>query len=155
MLPARKLQLLRDTYSLIEPRAGFAGLVFYRNLFNLDPSLRTLFKTSIELQARKLMEALSYTIATFENADTLVPVLEAMGRRHVAYGVRGEHYESVIQALLQTFAEMLGREFSTEARETWEEALSFIAKVMKHGAAKSAFNSPQGSSDSLESLPIL
>lgn len=133
-LPDRKLRLLRHTYSLIEPRSGLAGLVFYRNLFTLAPSLRALFQTSIELQGRKLMEALGYTIATFENPDALLPVLEALGRRHVTYGVRREHYDLVIRAMLQTLAEMLGAEFSTEVHEAWEEALSFISKIMKRGA---------------------
>src|SRR5438477_6973908 len=84
-LAERKIHLLRQSFALIEPHAGIAGLAFYRNLFNLDPSLRPLFQSSIELQARKLMEALSYTIATLEEPQTLVPTLEAMGRRHVAY----------------------------------------------------------------------
>ena len=136
-LSGRKLPLLRHTYSLIEPRSGLTGLVFYRNLFSLAPSLRSLFQTSIELQSRKLMEALSYTIATFEQPNALLPVLEALGRRHVTYGVRDEHYEIVIQAMLQTLAEMLGAEFSTKDRNAWEEALSFVAGVMKRGVQRS------------------
>jgi hypothetical protein len=32
------------------------------------------------------MEALAFTVATLENPSKLVPVLEAMGRRHVTYG---------------------------------------------------------------------
>ena len=111
--------------------------MFYRNLFSLAPSLRSLFQTSIELQSRKLMEALSYTIATFEQPNALLPVLEALGRRHVTYGVRDEHYEIVIQAMLQTLAEMLGAEFSTKDRNAWEEALSFVAGVMKRGVQRS------------------
>ena len=137
-LTPRKLQVLRETFSLLEPHAGNAGLAFYRNLFNSAPSLRPLFQSSIELQARKLMEALSYTIATLEQPEALLPVLEAMGRRHVSYGVVDEHYDIVIQAMLQTFAQMLEAKFSSEARDAWEEALFFVARVMKRGAADAA-----------------
>ena len=138
MLTGRKVRLLRQSFVLIEPHAGIAGLAFYRNLFNLDPSLRPLFQTSIELQARKLMEALSYTIATLENPQALVPVLEAMGRRHVSYGARDAHYETVIQAMLLTLAETLNSEFSPEVRVAWTEALAFVADAMKRGALQSA-----------------
>jgi hemoglobin-like flavoprotein len=123
---------------LVEPHAGIAGLMFYRHLFNLDPSLRLLFQTSIELQARKLMEALSYTIATLENPQALVPVLEAMGRRHVTYGARGEHYDTVIQAMLLTLADTLNSGFSAEVRNAWNEALTFVAETMKRGAEGTA-----------------
>ena len=135
-----KIRLLRESLAQIEPQAGIAGLAFYRNLFALDPSLRPLFQTSIELQARKLMESLSYTIAALEEPDKLIPVLEAMGRRHVGYGARDEHYDIVLKALLWTIAQMLGRGFSDELKVTWTEALSFVAKVMKEGAARA--NSP-------------
>src|SRR5262245_36249039 len=68
-LTAKEMRLLRGSFALIEPKAGIAGLVFYRQLFTLDLSLRELFQTSIELQGRKLMESLSYTVATFENPE--------------------------------------------------------------------------------------
>jgi hemoglobin-like flavoprotein len=130
----RNVGLLRQSFALIEPQAGIAGLVFYRNLFALDPSLRPLFQSSIEFQARKLMESLSCTIASLDNPESLVPALEAMGRRHFSYGARTEHYDIVIEALLQTFAEVLQSAFSSEVREAWKEALLLVAATMKRGA---------------------
>ena len=138
MLTDRKVRLLRQSFALVEPHAGIAGLIFYRHLFNLDPSLRPLFQTSIELQARKLMEALSYTIATLENPKALFPVLESMGRRHVTYGARDEHYDTVIQAMLLTLAETLNSAFSPPVRAAWSEALTYVADAMKRGALQSA-----------------
>lgn len=76
-------------------QAAISSLVFYRNLFTLDPSLRPLFQTNIELQGRKLMEALEFTMATLENPAGLLPVLESMGRRHLSYGTRNEHYQTM------------------------------------------------------------
>jgi hemoglobin-like flavoprotein len=128
---AKKLDLLRRSFTRIEAQGGIVGLVFYQRLFTLEPSLRSLFHTSIELQSRKLMDSLSYTVATLESPNTLVPVLKAMGRRHVAYGVREEHYDVVIRALMETFEHVLGDAFSPELREAWREALCFVAETMK------------------------
>ncbi len=111
-----------------------AALVFYQHLFTLDPSLRGLFHTSIELQGRKLMEALEFTIATLENPAELVPMLEAMGRRHVSYGTRDEHYVTVKQAMLQTLRETLGFEFTPASEAAWGTALGFICDSMIRGA---------------------
>ena len=120
---------------MVEPHAHVAALVFYRNLFALDPSLRPLFHTSIELQGRKLMEALAYTVASLENPEALLPTLEAMGRRHVAYGAREEHYATVIQAMMLTLEETLAVAFTREIRAIWQQALELVADAMKRGAA--------------------
>jgi hemoglobin-like flavoprotein len=82
------------------------------------------------------MEALSYTIATLENPRMLVPMLEAMGRRHVAYGTRDEHYDTVQTALLQALEETLGPAYTPETRTAWTDALTFVSETMKRGAAE-------------------
>ena len=39
-------------------------MIFYRNLFTVDPSLRPLFHTTIELQGRKFMEGPAAEVRT-------------------------------------------------------------------------------------------
>jgi len=139
---AKQIQLLRKSFALIEPQAAIAGLIFYRNLFTLDPSLKSMFHTSIELQGRKLMEALNYTIATLEDPTMLVPVLEGLGRRHISYGVKDIHYDTVIAAFLETLTEVLGAAFTSRVCDAWKAALGFVAGTMKRGAFQTAiFNS--------------
>jgi hemoglobin-like flavoprotein len=135
MPTAQQIVLLRQTFSAIEAQSDIAALVFYRNLFALDPSLRALFHTSIELQGRKLMEALEFTTATLEDPKKLVPVLEAMGRRHVTYGTKQAHYDTVTRAMLQTLAETLGEKFTAPVAEAWKLALGFVCEAMQRGAS--------------------
>lgn len=109
-------------------------MIFYRNLFTLDPSLRSLFHTTIELQGRKFMDSLEYTVASLENPRALIPALEAMGRRHVTYGVKHRHYATVTQALLQTLGECLEKEFTPPVAKAWRQALGFVCAAMQRGA---------------------
>jgi hemoglobin-like flavoprotein len=129
-----QIQLLRDSFARLEAQADIAALVFYRHLFNRAPELRSLFNSSIEVQGRKLMESLRYTIATLEKPDELVPVLESLGRRHITYGTKDEHYALVIQVLMQMLAEVLGKHFSAATAAVWQEALSFVCATMQRGA---------------------
>ncbi len=131
---ADQVQLLRESFARLEPQADIAALVFYRNLFTLAPELRPMFNTSIEVQARKLMDSLRYTVATLEKPDELIPVLEGLGRRHVSYGTKEEHYAVVTQALLQMLAEVLDRKFTAATVAAWQEALSFVCVTMQRGA---------------------
>jgi hemoglobin-like flavoprotein len=153
-ITSEQIKLLRQSFALVEPKAGLAGLVFYRNLFALDPTLRPLFKTSIELQSRKLMDALSYTVAALENPGALVPVLEAMGRRHVGYGARDEHYATVTAALLQSLGEVLGDKFTAEVQKAWAGALTLVADIMKRGAAAVLSLKMPGDLESSNDRPI-
>ena len=132
----RQIQLIRETYALIEPRAAIAGLVFYQRLFTLDPSLRALFAHDIDQQALKLMQALKFAIATVEQPRELQPVLESLGRRHVYYGVEDRHYDSVGAALLGTLAVLLGSAFTPEVKEAWGAIYTFMADTMKRAAAQ-------------------
>ena len=131
----KELRLLRESFAQIAPQAHIAALEFYRNLFSLDPSLRGMFHTNIELQGRKLMEALGFTVATLENPQALLPELEAMGRRHLTYGVQDKHYDTVLAAMMLTLQGTLGKSFTPEMREAWEKALGLVADTMKRGAA--------------------
>jgi hemoglobin-like flavoprotein len=135
-LSPAQIALLRGSFSIVEKKAGIAGLVFYRNLFNLAPSLRALFQSDIELQGCKFMEALRFTIATLEDPAVLTPVLEALGRRHVGYGTRDEHYDVVIEALMLTLQQSLGPKFTKAAARAWQLALTYLADTMKRGARK-------------------
>ena len=103
----------------------------------MDPSLRYLFRSDIEEQATKLMQMLAAAVRLLEKPETLVPVLEDLGRIHVHYGVRDEHYDTVGEALLWMLAETLGTDFSPAAREAWASLYTLVATTMKRAAAAS------------------
>jgi hemoglobin-like flavoprotein len=126
--------LVRETFETVKSQAGIAAMVFYQNLFTLDPSLRSMFQTSIELQGRKLMESLEFTVAMLEQPERLVPELEAMGRRHVSYGTQDVHYETVVRAMLLALRTCLLKKWTSEVESAWTSALEFVAEAMKRGA---------------------
>lgn len=128
--------LLRKNFEVVEAQSSISALVFYRHLFTLDPTLRPLFQSGIELQGRKLIEALKFTLATIDNPDELVPILEALGRRHVTYGTREGHYETMTEAMLLTLQETLGGDFTGECEAAWRAALGFINGTMMRGATQ-------------------
>ena len=140
----RQIQLIRETYALVEPRAAIAGLVFYQRLFTINPSLRALFTHDIDEQAVKLMQALKFAIASVEQPRELQPVLESLGWRHVYYGVEERHYESVGAALLGTLAVLLGAAFTPEVKEAWSAIYTFMADTMKRAAATVPREGPPG-----------
>ena len=132
-----QIQLIRRTFGLVAPIANIVAVAFYKRLFELDPSLRYLFRSDIEEQGTKLIQMLAAAVRLLEKPETLVPVLEDLGRRHVRYGVRDEHYDTVGEALLGMLSDTLGTDFSPEARGAWTSLYNLVATTMKRAAAAS------------------
>jgi hemoglobin-like flavoprotein len=128
-------QLVRTSFGKIEHLGHLVALSFYRRLFEMDPSLRGLFRGDIEQQSKKLMQALKMIAGGLERLPELLPMLESLGRRHVDYGVRDEHYDTVGEALLWSLAESLGPTFTRQTHLAWANAYHLLATTMKQAAA--------------------
>jgi hemoglobin-like flavoprotein len=126
-----QVDLIRASWTSVEPIQDVAADLFYARLFELDPVLRRLFRdTDMAQQKKILMQTLTVVVKSLDRLDQLVPALEALGRRHAGYGVRPEHYETVGGALLWTLGQGLGEAFTPELERAWTEAYSTLASVM-------------------------
>ena len=63
-------------------------------------------------------------------------MLEELGRRHAAYGVRDADYDTVGAALLGTLGDAHGAAFDAELRAAWAAAYGLVAGAMRDGAAR-------------------
>jgi nitric oxide dioxygenase len=127
----RQIDLIRASWSAVEPIADTAATLFYDQLFELDPAIRRLFRrTDMAAQRKILMQTLTVVVKSLDKLDTIVPAVQALGRRHAGYGVRSEHYESVGIALLWTLEQGLGEAFDDDTREAWAAAYGTLASVM-------------------------
>lgn len=124
------IALVQASWQKVAAISDQAGPLFYQNLFNHDPSVKTLFKGDIIAQSHRLMEMIGIAVSNLDSIETLIPVLQNLARRHVSYGVQESHYQSVGYALIQTLAQGLGDDFTYELREAWLEVYTLIAHVM-------------------------
>lgn len=134
---AQQIRLIRDSWYHVLQDTDSLAAVFYDRLFTIDPALRPLFAhTTIEAQERKLTQALALVVAGLDRLDTLLPVIEDMGRRHVGYGVKDDHYILVGRALLWALGQSLGEAFTGELCDAWTDAYTTIAGAMRSAAAE-------------------
>ena len=131
-----QIQLVQDSFEHVIPIAEVAADMFYQKLFQLDPSLRILFKGDMKEQQVKLMQTLTAVARGLHYMDRLIPVVEDLGRRHASYGVKDEHYQTVGAALLWTLEQGLGDLFTPEVADAWTAAYTLLAGVMQQAAAE-------------------
>jgi nitric oxide dioxygenase len=77
-------------------------------------------------------------VKSIDDLPSILPAVEALGRRHASYGVRPSQYATVGTALLDTLAVGLGDAFTPEARAAWAVAFETLASVMLAAAASEA-----------------
>jgi nitric oxide dioxygenase len=126
--------LVQNSFRQVLPIAEQAAALFYARLFELDPSLRPLFRGDMAEQGRKLMRMLAIAVTALDRPETLVLTLRQLGARHVDYGVRDEHYATVGAALLWTLEKGLGPEFTPEARAAWTTTYAVLSSTMLEAA---------------------
>ena len=130
MLPdPAQLNHVRRSFAEAARRPDF-GLRFYAHLFRRDPSLRHLFPAQLDAQAERLMAMIALAVNKLGDLPNLVPVLQQLGRRHVAYGVTEAQYAVVGAAFLDTLAEVLGADFTDARREAWTAVYGLMARTM-------------------------
>ena len=126
-----QIRLVQSSMQKILFISEIAAELFYRRLFELDPALRPLFQGDIKEQGRKLIQMLHTVVDSLDQMDTVLPEVEAMARRHVIYGVRPQHYDTVGAALLWTLEQGLGNGFTAEVRAAWTQVYILLAGVMQ------------------------
>jgi len=133
-----QIKLVQDSWAKVVPISETAAELFYGKLFELDPSVRAMFKGDMKEQGRKLMAILNTAVNALTKLETIVPAVQDMGRRHVDYGVKDEHYDTVGEALIWTLGEGLKDDFTDETKGAWLAVYTLVATTMKEAAAEAA-----------------
>src|SRR5262245_9750796 len=135
-MTTRQKSLVKQSFAEIREISGPVALLFYGRLFEIDPSLRPMFRQDIEVQGRKLMDMLTAVVDNIDGLDGPAPLLQGLGQRHAGYGVKLENYRTVSKALIWAFAQALGPEFDTDVKAAWTAVIDSVSAGMKEGAAR-------------------
>ena len=130
--------LIRSSFQSVAALGNGAGHAFYDRLFRTAPQIRPMFPEDVGEQAGKLTMALKLVVDTIGDLPKLTQIVEALARRHVAYGVEAGHYPLVGQVLLETLGDALGDDFTAETREAWAAAYGLLSERMIAAAYRQA-----------------
>lgn len=125
-------QLVTDSFTKVAPIAEKAAELFYGRLFEIAPNTQSLFQsTDMTEQGRKLMQTIATAVGALYALDAIVPTIEALGKRHIAYGVTAEQYDQVGEALLWTLEKGLEEDFTPEVKDAWTKVYTLLAEIAK------------------------
>lgn len=125
---------LHASFGLAIERQPNLTAVFYEQLFARHPEARPLFfRRPLEVQERMLAETLVAALDHLDDGAWLSEKLAELGRRHAEYGVGGEMYGWVAEALLATLETAAGDGWTAAYTAAWRDALGAITDLMMAG----------------------
>jgi hemoglobin-like flavoprotein len=127
-------ELLNESLGLVSPVAGQLIRSCYDRVFTDYPQVRSMFPADTKQQREQFLRVVVALVTNYDHREDLVPYLEALGNRHVRYGVVPEHYAIVGRALLASLAELAGELWTDEYEGAWARAYTFAAEIMLDGA---------------------
>lgn len=131
-----QVHLVQDSFAKVAPIAETAAALFYQRLFELDPSLRPLFKGDIIEQGRKLMTMLGTVVGHLHRLGEITPTVRQLAARHVSYGIEDAYYETAGAALIWTLEQGLGEAFTPPVRGAWTTCYGILSAEMIAAAAE-------------------
>lgn len=118
------------------PKAASIASTFYELLLAKHPALGPLFAhTDFDKQGPLLMDTIAWAVAHLDKPEVLKPRLAELGRRHIGYGARPEHYDLVGECLLGALEHELGPVFDDTLRQAWAEVYLLVAAGMQEPAS--------------------
>lgn len=128
MLKTSELDILRASALVMRDSKEAAAATFYDTLFQQSPELRALFPEQMTDQSRKFAATLAVAVNSLADWEALRPIVEALARRHLTYGVKPEHYETVGHALITTLQNYGARDRDIVV---WEKVYGMLSDHMK------------------------
>lgn len=131
MLTAHEIKIVQDSFIKVAPIADAAATIFYDKLFEIAPEVEPMFSgANMPEQGKKLMTMIGTAVRGLTNMEKLAPAVAQLGQRHVAYGVKKEHFTPVGEALIYTLEKGLGDYWNEELKSAWVKTFTVLAETM-------------------------
>lgn len=125
-----QIELIENSWDYVLMNSTEAGMIFYNKLFELDPTLRQLFKGDIKSQSQKLISLITFAVHKLRNLDEIIHDVKSLGARHKGYHVKPEHYATVGTALLWTLEKGMDAHWTAEMKEAWVTLYGVLSGIM-------------------------
>ncbi|GMH99379.1 hypothetical protein TrST_g8947 [Triparma strigata] len=144
-------KLVQSTWSHLTTSFTFEiiGTLLFKSLFKTTPSAVSIFPFSREYMeagsdvnsrlytsprflehAAKVIGAVDLAVKSLDDLETLAPILEDLGKKHVRYGVVTGHYDLVGNALIDTLKEALGEQWTEDVKGAWLVVWGLVRQTM-------------------------
>ena len=125
-----QVELIRHSLIQVHPIADQIARSFYAHLFEVTPRLRKLFQGDMDRQGSMLMSSLELAVSNLDDPESILPAIQALGERHLSYGVKAQDFPLSKEAYLWAMEKHLGMEFTPVLKDAWAAAFDALLQAM-------------------------
>jgi hemoglobin-like flavoprotein len=125
-----QVELIRRSLIQVHPIADQIAASFYARLFEVTPHLRKLFSGDMTRQGAMLMTSLELAVSSLDEPASILPAVQALGERHLSYGVKSEYYPLAREAYLWALEKHLRENFTPALKDAWTVAFDALTQAM-------------------------
>lgn len=131
-----QITLVRRSLEELGPTEENLASEFYRQLFEIDPSLRAFFANGTHVREAQFTRQLMEIVDGMTDFEGFSEETRHMGERNAEYGIRLSHYQAGRAALMAALEAVLGDRFDPATRQAWTLACNLATECMMAGASK-------------------
>ena len=129
-----QVQLIRDSLIQVRPIADHIAESFYSHLFEIAPHLQKLFTGNMKTQGTMLMTSLELAVSSLDDMESILPAVQALGERHMSYGVKTEYYQFAKESFLWALEQHLEDGLTPTLKQAWSDGFDTLIEVMSNAA---------------------
>ena len=131
-LSDEQIRLVEITFRALGGRGDEFVAFVYKKFFEQEPEAEAMFdETDFNQQHKKLLLTLIMIVDNLRDMPHVEEMLKATIKTHQAHAIKQHHYDALIDAIIDTFGEMLKSAWSEEAESAWRVALAKIVNVLQ------------------------
>ena len=127
---SEQINLVKTSFNKFVPEAESLAQIFYERLYEVAPTVRSLFNGDPQQRQEKLWHVLKSAVNGLNDLEELIPKVQDFGRRYIGHRVKEKDYERVGEALLWTLEQKLGRNFTPEVQKAWISVYTLLSGVL-------------------------
>jgi len=135
-------RLVKESFGVIEGRAGEAMEYFYAWLFVKHPQIRAMFPLEMSAHREHVFGALARIVWSMDSPAAFASCAGQLGRDHRKFGVKDKHHEAFFGALLAAVRHFSGDAWTASTEEAWEAVFRGVTAAMQAAAAADAALAP-------------
>ncbi|XP_041469276.1 uncharacterized protein LOC121419053 isoform X3 [Lytechinus variegatus] len=99
---------------------GDEGLSYDQLL--VDPRVRA--------HGTRVMQTVGGAVDGLDDISSVVPILQELATRHIAYGVTKQHFSPAVSSLMYAIRQGLGRDYNSDVEKAWLAVLQVVVDTM-------------------------
>ncbi len=151
-----EIERVEQSFATLSSQSEIFSQKFYDYLFEQYPQLQHLFKSiSAKGQQKNMLAAMELLVQNLHKPEILKDYLYSVAVMHAEQGGSADDYSMFSDALVAVMAELLGKYWTVEVQQAWQNTLNKVETIMLEAYESMETNTMTNQNNTQQELMIM